>query len=357
MKRVVVIGGRGFVGRRTVRCLGRVPGLSVTPASRSPGTGGVRVDLGDPATFPALDEFDCIVDCADTVAADPAGLARYCLERGLLFVESATWTPRIRDLLALRGEPEARAGTVVVGAGLFPGVSNLLAAATAGRVPGCRTLDLGVRLSPLSGAGRGVARLMARQVGTPGYRIDAGREVATPAIGDRRRLPFPSGPANAWSLGLAESAMLHESTGIPRVATYLSPTPTLLGPPLAVLGRTFVGTRPVAEWLLRILATTLVGLRTGLLRRRATAVELTAVACGGASEAEGQRVGGLVVSDGMEATACALTASVALLLERDALPRGVLLPDEVLGLDEVLERLEPLLWTSGGSLQRMEVQG
>lgn len=355
MKRVVVIGGRGFVGRRTVRCLGRVPGVSVTVASRSPRQGEVRVDLEEPGTFPVLDSFHCVVDCADTVAADPAGVAEYCLERGLLFLETAAWAPRIRELLALRGHPRTGSGTVVVGVGLFPGVSNLLAADVMTRVSGCQSLDVGIRLSPLSGAGRGVSRLMAHQVCTPGYRVQDGREVGEAAIADRTRLTFPTGPAHAWRIGLAEPAMIRASTGISEVATYLAPMPALLGPALALFGRIVARAQPAPRWSVRLVAAALSALRGGLLRRRITAVELVAIAGRRDGDPAEGVSGGLQVSDGMEATACATAAFLLALLGRPELPSGVLLPDEVVGLDEALDRLEPLLAASGVTLRRPRV--
>src|SRR5689334_10212446 len=120
MHRVLVIGGRGFLGGRVVAGLRAQPGLEVVAGSRG---GGVAVDLGVPESFAAMDGFDTVVDCSDSLAAPPDAALAWCVARGKTFLET-TAEPRTIERL-LRAGPGGP-GLAVVGVGLFPGVSNLL---------------------------------------------------------------------------------------------------------------------------------------------------------------------------------------------------------------------------------------
>ena len=79
--RVLVIGGSGFLGSRTVQALAKLPGVHVTASHRRHGSSvglsrksqsvAPRVDLDDPSTFSEMAKHDFVVNTSDTLAASP----------------------------------------------------------------------------------------------------------------------------------------------------------------------------------------------------------------------------------------------------------------------------------------------
>lgn len=175
--RIAVIGATGFVGRRVVDALA---GAGVEPLVDR------GIDLDDPATFTRLDGVDAVIDASAPGHGTPA-LARYCLERGLRLIDCTAHAPTTGELVELGS---AGPGAVIIGAGLFPGVSNLLAA----REPDARAIL--VELDPLSGAGGGTIdsltgalagpRLRAVRIGgRPALALESSDAVIAAALGPR----------------------------------------------------------------------------------------------------------------------------------------------------------------------------
>jgi len=189
--KVIVIGGRGFLGSRAVACLERLEGITVSVASRR---GPIRVDLADPATFEALLAFDVVVDLADTTTTRPDALAAFCLERGLVFVEASSDREAVERLhLALRAREGP--GAVILGGGIFTGLSNLLGAEAMRRDPSARSLDLAIRTSPYSGAGTGTIELMIAAMAQRARYFREGRAELGPSVTRGPRFAFLSGSA------------------------------------------------------------------------------------------------------------------------------------------------------------------
>ena len=125
MARVAVIGGHGFYGARVVAVLLRA-GHDAVAASRSSRV--LRIDLADSTTFSALAGFDAVVNASDSVKAPPDALARWCLDNGQVLFDMVADLPTAERLLDLPHDNVT--GHVVVGVGVFPGLSTALAMAT-----------------------------------------------------------------------------------------------------------------------------------------------------------------------------------------------------------------------------------
>ena len=153
--RIGVIGGGGHFGRRVVSALEECHDVDVVVASRRSET--LPLDLTKPETFEHLVGFDAIINCADSVGAPSDALMRFVLERGLtLFDMGADDDMTARQMKIQVSDPQ---GHVVLGVGLFPGLSTCLAFETA-QDENVERLDLGIRLSPLSGSGDANVDLM-----------------------------------------------------------------------------------------------------------------------------------------------------------------------------------------------------
>ena len=97
-------------------------------------------------------------------------------------------------------------GTVVLCGGLFPGLTNLLAAKLHRDHPEAQRLEIGVRYNPLSQAGPGVCGLMARAMGERAPRFERGELVLGPPLAVGGDFPFWDGPRAARALALALDA-------------------------------------------------------------------------------------------------------------------------------------------------------
>ncbi|GAA2426215.1 hypothetical protein GCM10010191_43400 [Actinomadura vinacea] len=196
LKRVVIFGGYGAVGREAAKVLAVwfpeivVAGRDLAKARAVPGAVPMRVDLRDDGgMWRALDGADAVLMCVDE---GNALVAEACLERGVHYVDVSA----SEDVLARVGRLGSADATAVLGVGLAPGVTNLLA-----RLCGGAEVDVGVLLGTGERHGRAAVE----------WTLDALREVGPswrmrfPGPFGRRtvhRFPFPSLGAAGVRTGL-----------------------------------------------------------------------------------------------------------------------------------------------------------
>ena len=327
--RILILGGAGILGTEVLRALSGTPNLTVEVGGRR---GPVRVDLGDPSTYPALADWDVIVNTADSLTAPPDGALAWVYDRGGTWIETASLPEVFQRTLRLR--EVQRPGRLVLGAGVFTGLSNLVAARASSRLQTCSRLDLGVCFSPLSRAGGGMVELMLELAGTPAtwwenHTLHHGAPLSPGPL-------LPVGSAGQRSLGwrapFAEVDLLRASLGTPTLGVHVLPRPAWLGPVFAFtppgLFR-WAPTRKLARLALGLL-------RQVLLRRVSSPVTLIGVARG-----EDRAVCRLRVGDGLEAGG-QMIAALALLLVQRPPPSGVHCVDEITDLHTVLEAMAQL---------------
>lgn len=315
-----------------MRALSRCEGVEAMASRRA---GERRVDLGEPETFQTLLDFDLVINCADSLAAPPMAAARYLLVHGGAWVDMSAEPATVDALLALSvDEPK---GHVIVGAGLFPGLSTMLGRYVSDLVSPCARVDVGVRLSPLSGSGPGNCRVMVDLMRQPGYDIHDAKRRQRPAIGPGRVLPYiGSGPASSLSVTLPDTALVRRVCKAPQVASQIALVPGWLAPLFSA-----------SQWLIdragmlreALLAMTYVGLllvRATVLRWAKTQIQLTAVANAGQPD-ETSRA--LAFADGRDGTAQGVAAAVLLWRDLDPPEAGTYCAAGLFGLDEALVRL------------------
>lgn len=325
--KIIVVGGSGYLGSLAVAALRRDPAVTALAAGRSAhGEGTVRLDLADPATFAVVDAADVVVDVADATATPPDALAAHCQARGVTFLESTSDGAVVTRLLG-RAAGEG-AGAVVLGAGIFTGLSNLLARAAAERVAGAKSVTLAVRMTPFSGAGAGTVRLMTAVLSAPTVRYEGGRRVEGAPVREGPRMPFPSGEEPTVEVPLAEAEMIHRSLGVD-VRVAMSPYPNALQK-VFLWTPQWVARSGWYAWLMGVYFSLL---RRVLLKGRPSPVQLVARAEG----ADGKgAVATLRADDGMRAGAVAIAAIARLLGTRRPTRAGAVLVDELMTLDEVV---------------------
>ena len=190
---VLVIGARGALGALVADAFRR-HGWAVRQSSREPipPPDFHYVDLTDPATLaPALDGVDLVI----TTVPDPTLAAeRHVLKRGgvLLNLSAGPATA----LRSLRREAGQAKGTVVMNAGIAPGVTNLLAAQLLEDNPGADEAEL-VFTATAKGTGGAASADFAHR-GFTGQGHHRVKQVALPEpFGSRRVLGFAE-PDGGW---------------------------------------------------------------------------------------------------------------------------------------------------------------
>lgn len=329
--RVAVLGGLGHLGALTVRALRAMPGVTAEAASRS---ASVRVDLERPETFEALRGFDLVIDLADATRVAPDALVDFCLREGLCLLEATSDAPTMERLHALhRGK--SYPGALVLGGGIFTGMSNLLGAAAARAAHPCKALSVGISAGPFSGAGASTVALMVSVLKLPYLHAEGGALVQGPVVSRGPALALPRGSRPSLRSRFAEAAMLFHSTGVPAVDVYFAPYPSLLV--YAFLA--------MPLWLLRsgafgaFMGAYFTFLRRFLLRSVPSQVQLLAVARG----EDGREVrASIVAPDGMGAAGWALAATAEALVAKKESFTGARFVDEVCELEPVLARANAL---------------
>lgn len=190
---VLVIGARGALGALVADAVRR-HGWAVRESSRDPSPSpDVRyADLTDPATLaPALDGADLVI----TTVPDPTLAAeRYVLKHGgVLLNLSAGPAAALRSL---RGQAGQATGTVVMNAGIAPGVTNLLAAQLLEENPDADEVELVFTVTTKGTGGPASADFAHR--GFTGRRHHRVKPVTLPEpFGSRRVLGFAE-PDGGW---------------------------------------------------------------------------------------------------------------------------------------------------------------
>ncbi|MFC9660192.1 NAD-dependent epimerase/dehydratase family protein [Nocardia sp. NPDC127606] len=206
---VLVLGGYGTVGAHLVRLL-RAEGVTTHAAGRDPARADRVVDLRDIAGVDAaLAGATVVVNCA---GAEDIRLARACAGRGIVFVDISATSNYVQAL-------EDLDGPVVLGVGLAPGLTTLLAvdALTHRRGPVDIMIGLGSGETHGPAATAWTYQLLGRRFpdadGTSVRNFTGRQRFSTPA--DAAYRPFP-----ALRADFADQHRLTREFGVP-VRTYL----------------------------------------------------------------------------------------------------------------------------------------
>lgn len=294
----------------------------------------VRVDLGDPATFGALRDYTAVVNASDSVRAKPDAALRYALAEGLLWIEMGADPELAQRALTLDVAP-AR-GTVVLGAGIFPGLSTAMAVALAGN--DAERVELGIRISPLSGAGRGNCALMTHTLALPSVRYEGGLRTRGRTVGERVDTLFFGGERQmAAEMALPDVDLIARATRAPHVRTRFALQPGALLHSFRALAWLADRLGTLRGGLLAVSYVMLLGVRGFALRRVRSRVDLSVLVDG----PSGRRTHMVRVPDGTGGTALALAAFVRELLQR-RLPTGIAVAGQLVDAASVMRHMRVL---------------
>ena len=289
------------------------------------------VGLDDPdALDAALHGIDVVLHAAGPFARTSAPMVAACLRTKTHYLDITGEIPVFEACFAQDGAAKAAGITVLPGVGFDVVPSDCLAAHTAARMPGAKSLVLafktvGGRIS------HGTATTMVTGLGEPSARRIGGRIRAVRMGSRSRKIDFGRGPKPALGIPWGDVSTAFHSTGIPDVEVFLSATGGMIAG--ACVGG-FLGPLLKTEFV------------RNLAQKRIDAAD-----AGPGAEQRGKAFSILVaeVSDGERTLTSRLRCSegydltarsgleVARRAARGELPTGFQTPSRALGADFVLE--------------------
>src|SRR5215212_2948022 len=246
---ILIIGGYGTVGRRVAADLapdypGRVvvAGRSAEKAARFAATLGHdarsrRVDVGDPASVEAaLDGVGVVMNCIDQ--PEPH-LLRAAIARGLACTDIAPHLMTRRPTEAMKAEATKTGARIVLGTGLAPGISSLLARLGADRVGAVESVQSNVLLSAGDTHGPASRKYIMEEIALPYAVRTEGREVPTRPFSGSARVNFPPplGERTAYLFPFSDQIFFPETLGARTSLSRLALEPPWLGTLLSALVR------------------------------------------------------------------------------------------------------------------------
>jgi hypothetical protein len=251
--RVLVIGAQGVVGALTARAFARAR-WTVRAGARRPLAGQIEIDLDSAQSIAAAIAQDELV--VNTVPHPGLLVERHVLEHGGTLINvSALPASAGRSLRAVAG---AARGTVLMNAGLAPGVTTIVAADLLCQHPDAGELEIVFTVSVTAPRGPASADFINRGLTT----VARHRTTIVPLpepFGERRCLGFGEGDAG-WLGGIAEGRVVRQYICITEDAIHerlleLNATAALNKLPRELIGARSPSARgtpsdePVAHWI------------------------------------------------------------------------------------------------------------
>ncbi len=328
--KVLVLGGYGFYGSRVAQTFER-RGHEVHRGTRRRAgrSGEVVVNLLGEGGFDALEGFDAVVNCTDSVNAPPDRAIEAVLRRGGAGFEAGAEGGTVERLMSLPQDTEPARGAAILGVGIFPGWSTLFAAQVAG--PQAQKVDVCIRFSPLSGAGRGNCALMAHSLFVPAVRYEGGQVVVSPtAVGPATDFDFEGQRRPAIGCALPDTHLVQQATNAAEVTTYFALEPSWLRWNFRLLAWVSKALKFLKPLLMVVLTWQLALVRAWLLRKTPSSVSILAIAERGSPQ---ECRAGLHFEDGQQGTADGIVAAVEAWFAAPSQPTGLHRLSDVLTLE------------------------
>lgn len=189
---------------------------------------GIRFGLSDPGTVAeALEDVDCVLNCAGPFSNTADALVEGCLRAGTDYVDITGEIPVI-ERIADRGEEAIDAGVTLFPSAGFSSVPlDCLAAHLVDRLPEAKSLALGVDSFRVPSVG--TIRTVIEGIEDGGAVRREGRLEYVPAAWRTRRIDFGRGTRPAVTMPMGDVSTAHYTTGVPNVEVYaLMPQPARL---------------------------------------------------------------------------------------------------------------------------------
>jgi hypothetical protein len=251
--RALVIGAQGVLGALTVLAF-EAAGWAVRSGARRPRPGQIEIDLDRPDSIAAAaDEHELVINA---VPHPDLLVERHVLEHGGAIINVSDLPAAAgRSLRAVAGGAR---GTVVMNAGLAPGVTTIVAADLLSRHPAASELEIVFTLSVAVPTGPASADFIHRGLTALGRHRTALVPLPRP-FGERRCLGFGERDAG-WLGGVAEGRIVRQYVCIAEPAVHerlleLNGAGAMTSLPRSLIGARKQGVNgtpggePVAHWI------------------------------------------------------------------------------------------------------------
>lgn len=235
--KILVIGGFGFFGQKIVESLQKLPNTDIVIGTRksneNPKT--LQLDLEDASELRKLKAFDFVVNTVTVADNKYKALIYYCLTNKVRFIDTTADFQANKLLLTIKatikyeiGEKEIN-GLFVFGAGIFPGLSNLIYKRHLEKYTVNNSISLNVRYKVLSGAGKGMCMLMIKAISTPCFWFEKSDLISKKVpFGSLRKESFNSRNHSSLQLSLPEILFINANAQIPTIKAFISFEPTFI---------------------------------------------------------------------------------------------------------------------------------
>jgi saccharopine dehydrogenase (NAD+, L-lysine-forming) len=250
---ILIAGGYGVVGRRIAEKLAPCYPGRVIVAGRSQerseatagaighGVRGRRLDVFMPASISdALVDVAVAVSCVDQ---PERGLLHGAIERGLAYTDI---TPHLTELgrggmyEQIEAASKAAGARVVLGAGIAPGISNVMVRAVADKLGGADTIETALLLSASDATGPASFDYFLDELTMPFVVHIDGEDRPARAFSQARPVAFPApiGTRRAYLFPFSDQVLYPRTMGARTVTTRLALEPERMARALTLLTHT-----------------------------------------------------------------------------------------------------------------------
>ncbi len=204
--RALILGAAGKTGRAVLAALSRLPGIEVVYLADADAESLCRM-VNYPAPFSVhlryleageerslrerISEADLVVGCLGPFHLHELQVIRVVVETGRDYLSLCDDAATTREALFLQEEAQRTGSRVLLGCGMTPGLSNLLALRAASRLEEVRNLTFYWRPGPVSSLGEGAIRHLIRSFSGKAVLLKGGREEAVRAGSWPEPVEFP----------------------------------------------------------------------------------------------------------------------------------------------------------------------
>ena len=248
-KDILIVGGYGTVGRRIAADLAPdYPGCIVVAGRRleeatqlaaelGHGVRARRADVDDPASIEAaLEGVGVVVSCIDQ--SEPH-LLHAAITHGLAYTDITPHLMQRRPTQAIKAEAARTGARILLGAGLAPGISNMLARLGADRVGAVESVVSNTLLSVGDVYGPASRSYIMEEIALSYSVLTDGRQQPARAFVGSARVPFPSpiGWRTAYLFPFSDQVFFPETLGARSSFARLTLNPAWLGGLMSALAR------------------------------------------------------------------------------------------------------------------------
>jgi saccharopine dehydrogenase-like NADP-dependent oxidoreductase len=232
-KKVLVVGGYGDVGKHVVAELLSATTTQVVVAGRDGGKAqrfveelddtrlsSIRIDIYDRSSWgDATDDVALVVMCLSPRDTD---FAKHCLREGVHYIDISPSGQVADELMDLHGECGERGVTGVLGVGVCPGVSTLLASDLATGFDHVEKMDVSLMLGMGDEYGSDSIKWLLANLRSPFTWTKGAASATRQPFEGRARAEFspPLGTRSAYAFNLADQQILSSAVAGSDVSTY-----------------------------------------------------------------------------------------------------------------------------------------